>query len=266
MEPQPNWQSRVGAIKAHCAQRAVADVAAVADPDTGVAVYDTFELPGWTVFGGTSVSTQIIAAVFALAVRSGDSTASGLYGASPDDFYDVTTGSNGTCGSDLCTAEVGWDAPTGQGPSELVSRDRAGRADRAPGQALNAPRCSRSGHARERGSRTSLDDAVPVGGGPGARVLQERPGPVEVTGAGANGEHPSPFQLCVRGEVLHLTAAGERAGLGEVRLGLVVAAENRGQTAEGRRHGEEPERADERDLLVIGGEQVVKLLSRPHGA
>jgi subtilase family serine protease len=127
VEPQPNWQSRVGAIKAHCAQRAVADVAAVADPDTGVAVYDTFELPGWTVFGGTSVSTQIIAAVFALAVRSGDSTASGLYGASPDDFYDVTTGSNGTCGSDLCTAEVGWDAPTGLGTPDGTGAFGAGQ-------------------------------------------------------------------------------------------------------------------------------------------
>src|SRR5439155_26387062 len=39
-----------------CAHRAVADVAAVADPATGVAVYDSFAFDGtggWLTFGGT---------------------------------------------------------------------------------------------------------------------------------------------------------------------------------------------------------------------
>ena len=91
-------------------------MAAVADPATGVAVYDTYHLKGWTVFGGTSMATQIIAALYAL--THGTTTAPGastLYAASPSDFFDVTTGSDGTCGSDLCTAGVGWDGPTGLG-------------------------------------------------------------------------------------------------------------------------------------------------------
>jgi subtilase family serine protease len=122
VEPQPAWQSRVTALRAVCSRRAVADVAAVADPDTGVAVYDTFDLPGWTVFGGTSVATQIISAVYALAGGSGATTsAAGLYAASPSAFFDVTAGSDGACGSDLCTAGPGWDGPTGLGTPDGTS-------------------------------------------------------------------------------------------------------------------------------------------------
>src|SRR5207245_1947174 len=46
-EPKPSWQKDTG-----CRGRTVADVAAVADPGTGVAIYDQ----GWLVVGGTSVS------------------------------------------------------------------------------------------------------------------------------------------------------------------------------------------------------------------
>jgi subtilase family serine protease len=115
VEPQPIWQSRVSAIRSQCRQRAVADIAAVADPDTGVAVYDTFGLPGWSVFGGTSVATQIISAIYGLAGGNVPPGASGLYGAPAGDFFDITSGSDGTCGSDLCTAGIGWDGPTGLG-------------------------------------------------------------------------------------------------------------------------------------------------------
>ncbi len=116
VEPQPTWQSRVRSIRALCPGRAVADVAAVSDPETGVAVYDTVDLPGWTVFGGTSVAAQIISALYGLADSdTGQVGASGLYAAAPRDFFDVTAGSDGSCGSVLCTAGVGWDGPTGLG-------------------------------------------------------------------------------------------------------------------------------------------------------
>jgi len=116
VETQPSWQTAVINIETECAKRAVADVAAVADPNTGVAVYDSYGLSGWTVFGGTSVSAQIISATYALAGGSGSATgASGLYGAPSGDFFDVTSGSNGSCGTDLCNAGVGWDGPTGLG-------------------------------------------------------------------------------------------------------------------------------------------------------
>jgi len=67
------------AITAACAERAVSDVAAVADPTTGVAVYDTYQLPGWTVFGGTSVATQVIRRRLRLAEGSGPTAGRALY-------------------------------------------------------------------------------------------------------------------------------------------------------------------------------------------
>jgi subtilase family serine protease len=62
---KPAWQTDAG-----CAQRTVADVSADADPNTGVAVFDStaFQgLSGWLEFGGTSVASPIIASVYALA-------------------------------------------------------------------------------------------------------------------------------------------------------------------------------------------------------
>ena len=59
-EPKPSFQTDSG-----CAQRTVADVSAVADPVTGVAVYDSYQASGWQVYGGTSVSSPLIAGVYA---------------------------------------------------------------------------------------------------------------------------------------------------------------------------------------------------------
>ncbi len=111
---KPPWQTDAG-----CANRTVADVSAVADPNTGVAVYDSTAYQGqsgWLVFGGTSVASPVIASVYALAGNA--STVN--YGSYPyshtSSLYDVTSGSNGTCGgSYLCTAGPGYDGPTGLG-------------------------------------------------------------------------------------------------------------------------------------------------------
>lgn len=110
---KPSWQS------GSCAKRAVADVSAIADPNTGVAVYDSYAYrgaSGWMVFGGTSVASPIIGSVYALAGNTGTIT----YGSFPyshtSSLNDVTSGSNGSCGgSYLCTAGVGFDGPTGLG-------------------------------------------------------------------------------------------------------------------------------------------------------
>lgn len=116
-EPQPSWQASVRNITAACSRRAVADVAADADPNTGVNVYDTYSyqgLSGWLVFGGTSVGAPIIASVYALTGTTPTAGAS-VY-ANASSLYDVTSGSNGSCGgTPLCTATVGWDGPTGNG-------------------------------------------------------------------------------------------------------------------------------------------------------
>src|SRR5438067_1688274 len=51
-DAKPSWQT----VSTACASRAESDVSAVADPYTGVAVYDTYGNPGWQVYGGTSAS------------------------------------------------------------------------------------------------------------------------------------------------------------------------------------------------------------------
>jgi hypothetical protein len=108
-EPKPSWQKDSG-----CANRAVADVSAVADPNTGVAVYDTYGGSGWAVYGGTSAASPLVAAMFAMAGKGG-ADASVAYN-NPSAFYDVTSGSNGSCGgSYLCTGKAGYDGPTGNG-------------------------------------------------------------------------------------------------------------------------------------------------------
>jgi hypothetical protein len=101
-------------VSTGCANRAVADVSAVADPGTGVAVYHA---GGWGVYGGTSASAPIVGAVYALAGTPGASDYPNSYPYQhSDSLNDVTTGSNGSCGaSALCTARAGWDGPTGLG-------------------------------------------------------------------------------------------------------------------------------------------------------
>ena len=110
-EAKPSWQAPGG-----CTRRTVGDVSAVADPSTGVATYDTYHESGWLVFGGTSVSSPIVASTYTLAGNgAGISSAAGTY-ANSGDLNDVTSGSNGRCrGSYLCTAGVGYDGPTGLG-------------------------------------------------------------------------------------------------------------------------------------------------------
>ena len=114
---KPAWQKDKG-----CTMRATSDVSADASPASGLAVYHT--LPngtgGWSVYGGTSLSAPLIAAMYGLAGNTGElgnGIAAHLY-KNADQLYDVTTGSNGTCPPDwpyICQAGKGYDGPTGLG-------------------------------------------------------------------------------------------------------------------------------------------------------
>jgi hypothetical protein len=110
------WQSE---STTGCAGRAVADVSAVADPATGVAVYDSYtfqDTDGWLTFGGTSASAPIIAGVYALAGNTGDVDDGSYLWAHHGDLHDVSGGANGSCSVDRwCHAGHGWDGPTGWG-------------------------------------------------------------------------------------------------------------------------------------------------------
>ena len=76
------------------------DVAADADPDTGVWVYDTYQSAGWDVFGGTSAASAIIAGVYALAGAPPAGTYPDSFPyADPAGLNDIVSGSNGGCRS-----------------------------------------------------------------------------------------------------------------------------------------------------------------------
>jgi hypothetical protein len=152
--PAPSWQtttpdwSSVG-----CSTRAVADVSADADPDTGVKVYDSVpealgtpeeatnkKVPDWIQIGGTSVASPIIASAFALAggAQGVAYPAATLYAhLGTEALHDIVTGGNGECdgvytagcsgsmsplspldcgaGALICNAAAGYDGPTGVG-------------------------------------------------------------------------------------------------------------------------------------------------------
>lgn len=99
-----------------CTSRMEADVSAVGDPNTGVAVYGPVNRnsSGWLIFGGTSVSAPLIGGIYGVTGHMPTGAAS-LY-ANRTALYDITGGTNGSCGGTyFCTAGAGYDGPTGLG-------------------------------------------------------------------------------------------------------------------------------------------------------
>jgi hypothetical protein len=129
-EPAQHWQAQYWNWGASgCAnRRAVADIAADAGPLSGVAIYDSTPLsawfPGWATFGGTGLSSTIIAAAFGLADGPGmvAHPARTIYQrGNSGNLHDIVNGSNypeTPCNGSLsliCEARSGWDGPTGLG-------------------------------------------------------------------------------------------------------------------------------------------------------
>lgn len=176
-------------------KRLDSDVSAVADYLTGLDVYDSFSCsgcspaPGWFTIGGTSLSSPIIAAAYALAggARGVRYPALTLYG-HQGKAYDVTTGGDGWCagagaagcpnpnsqgfgvvdcaytasgavavGDRACDALTGFDGPTGVGsPNGLAMFTRTGPAATISGPATVAHGTSQTWHA-------SVSDPFPGG-------------------------------------------------------------------------------------------------------
>lgn len=114
---KPSWQTDAG-----CKGRTMNDAAALADPARGVRVYDTFYQKGWSVGGGTSIGSPLIASVYALAGNASTLNAAQSLYAPGASLWDVTVGSNGICSRKyLCNARVGYDGPTGNGTPNGIS-------------------------------------------------------------------------------------------------------------------------------------------------
>ena len=127
-EPEPSWQVTACAAYSPAGSRCVPDIASDANPGTGVPVYDTYSERGWVQVGGTSVATPDWGSFFTLVnskrVANGGTTLSTadadlytFYYNSTDYanyFHDITSGTNGSCGSQ-CDTGVGYDLVTGIG-------------------------------------------------------------------------------------------------------------------------------------------------------
>jgi CSLREA domain-containing protein len=129
IEPEPAFQQSVQST----GHRTIPDIAADADPNTGVPVYDPTDSGAatpWTQYGGTSLSSPLMAGMIAIAdqgrVESGGQTFSSdqvltelysLQKSKPGDFHDILSGNNGF------SAGPGYDYVTGLGTpngSQLV--------------------------------------------------------------------------------------------------------------------------------------------------
>jgi hypothetical protein len=115
----PLWQARTAGYSGlGCgARRSSVDVAAVADPATGYDVFQTYPAStgSWSTVGGTSLSSPLIAAMWALAGGAGGVRypALSLYGhfAHPSirHVHDITVGGTGLCGgASVATCRAAW--------------------------------------------------------------------------------------------------------------------------------------------------------------
>ncbi|MFC4032612.1 carboxypeptidase regulatory-like domain-containing protein [Streptomyces polygonati] len=167
-EPKPAFQHDSG-----CANRAVSDVSAVADQNTAVAVYQTYGNGGWTQYGGTSVSSPIIASVFADAGTPAAGSYPNSYPyAAGSGINDVTSGSNGSCSpAYLCTGTTGYDGPTGLGTPDGLSAFRSGPhgqvsgtvTDSATGSPVSGASVSVGGNVVHTGASGTYTLTVPAG-------------------------------------------------------------------------------------------------------
>jgi subtilase family serine protease len=128
-EHEPSYQGSFPIPNDPSGVRGVPDVSYDADPNTGFSVYDTVRYQGqsgWFQVGGTSAGAPQWAALFAVtnSLRAANgkaalnSTGTAVYSVVKANYsanvHDITSGTNGTCGT-LCTAATGYDYVTGLG-------------------------------------------------------------------------------------------------------------------------------------------------------
>lgn len=130
---KPSWQTDKG-----CTKRSQSDVSFDADPQNGVAIYDSTSYEGyvgWLEFGGTSVAAPALAGVYGLAGNAATlstTAAKSFWTDAGAGLWPVTSGNNlasgGKCGSAyayICTAGTNTDGvysgPTGWGTPDGIS-------------------------------------------------------------------------------------------------------------------------------------------------
>jgi subtilase family serine protease len=129
VEPIPGYQSSytgpvfgastIAALTG--SMRGIPDVSFEANPNTGVSIFDSTSdqgQSGWFTVGGTSIGAPNWAGILAAGVAAGKTALQGdsavYQGGFSTNLRDVTSGTNGSCGTD-CTAGSGYDLVTGLG-------------------------------------------------------------------------------------------------------------------------------------------------------
>jgi hypothetical protein len=123
-EPKPAYQN--GVVTQSNTRRCIPDASFVADPGTGVIIYDTYGGGGFSTVGGTSVSCPIMAGLTAVVNQgrsylfgrpsyNGTDFLNALYHLPQSDLVDIVTGNNGF------PAGPGYDLVTGLG-TPIVDR------------------------------------------------------------------------------------------------------------------------------------------------
>ncbi|HEY2444063.1 MAG TPA: S53 family peptidase [Streptosporangiaceae bacterium] len=197
-EPKPSWQAAGG-----CARRTDNDVSAVADPNTGLAVYDSYDQGGWVEVGGTSAASPIIAATYALGgyPAAGSYPASSTYAQSAP-LFDVTSGANGSCSPTyLCTAGPGYDGPTGLGTPNGAAAFTTGAG---PGN--EAAFQASTGHLWVEGSGGTSDTGLGM-------AAKTSPSIAGLTGGG--------YEVAFQASTGHLWVEGS-GGTGDTGLGMAA--------------------------------------------
>jgi len=172
--PKPAYQT-----SSPCTFKATADIAAVGDPATGVAVYDSNGTnTGWISVGGTSASSPFVAGIFA-ATGNGNQSSGQFIANNVAKLWDVTSGSNGTCTGQtlLCNGAAGWDGPTGFGtPNAAMFMPAVAGSGSGSGSGSGGGTTNGSGTGQSTGSADGSQDitggcSTGSGGGGGGLLL-----------------------------------------------------------------------------------------------
>jgi hypothetical protein len=166
-EEKPPWQKDAG-----CLKRTVADVSAVAAPETPVSIYDSYEEGGWMLIGGTSAATPLVAGIEMLSsstFRKGGPAAFTDAGEAGS-LFDPSEGYDGYCDTYLCEAGPYYDGPTGWGspdgpqtfPSALTEAGKAVSVSKETLQGAVDPQGLETKYHFEYGTTTSYGTSIPI--------------------------------------------------------------------------------------------------------
>ena len=290
-EPEPVYQDGVQST----GKRTIPDVAWNADPNTGVAVYDSFDQTqdgsaGWIPIGGTSVAAPSWSGLIAIAnqgrVLAGASSLDGpsqtlpaLYTVSSNDFNDITSGSNGGF-----TAGSGYDEVTGLGSPkanllvpDLVAYGAATQmvVTAQPPEQRHRRRLVRGRGLRGerpgwRGSRLQRHHDHRAGEQPhwrDPRRYAHGDGQPRAGGLRRSDTQPAWHGLHVPDYGFRLLLGHDRRGQrrrqSDARLGDVLPGADRCRTTRGDQRGREQQRREQHDRAVDGDLRPHRYDSRP---